>query len=117
MPYPFEALTPETPLALYLEVYGLAFDDADATRYTVAYEVASDAGPSSPLGRLLRGGGEARTEVSTSYTGASRTARERIGLDLSRWRDAGPIVVTVRVTDEVTGAEAERSVPFRMIEG
>lgn len=94
-PYPGGAILPETPLALYFEVYHLAPAADGQTYYTVAYEVA-------------RRGDDARTAATTRYSGDPPTAREVIYLDLSTER-VGDFTVTVRVTDETTGQTVERT--------
>ena len=114
-PYPHAAITPETPLALYFEVYHLNFGADDQTRYTVAYEVARQEQRGGIRG-LLGGTAEKRTSAETAYAGESRTARETIFLDLGTWERAGEIEVTVRVTDETSGQTVERSLAFEVRE-
>ena len=111
-PYPHAALTPETRLALYFEVYHLNFGPDDRTRYSVEYEVARRKNRAE--GAKPRPG-EEQTLVSTEYRGTSRIAREHVLLDLSAWGGSGALTVTVRVTDVVTGQQIERSLPFQLI--
>ena len=101
-PYPFAALTPQTPLGLYFEVYHLAFGEDDQTRYTIEYEVVRD-----PETRHIT-----QTSAQSSYTGSSRTLEEYITLDLSEVGAARRLGIVVRVTDEVTGRTVERTVAF-----
>ena len=114
-PYPHAALTPETRLALYFEVYHLNFGANDQTRYTVAYEVTRQEEKGGLKG-LFGGKAEKRTSAETAYTGESRTARETIFLDLGTWERAGEIEVAVRVTDETTGQTVARSLAFEVRE-
>ena len=114
-PYPNAAVTPETPLALYFEVYHLNFGAGDQTRYTVAYEVARQERQGG-LKRLFGGRSEKRTSAETEYTGETRTAHETILLDLGAWKRPGEVEITVRVTDETTGQTAERSLSFEVRE-
>ena len=115
IPYPFQTVTPETPLMLYFEVYHLPFGADDRTRYTVEYEVQrrTDRGA---LVDLFRSDGEERTTVSTTNDGASRTAKEYIMLDLAQWEvDAdSDVTISVRVTDERSNQTVERSVDFEL---
>ena len=114
-PYPNGAITPETPLALYFEVYHLNFDAGDQTRYTVAYEVTRQEQKGGLKG-LFGGKAEKRTSAETEYMGESRTARETILLDLGTWERSGDVAVAVRVTDETTGQTVERSLSFEVVE-
>ena len=99
---PFEELSSDTPLALYFEVYHLTYGHDDLTRFTVEYRIESvSRREPAPLA------------VSSSYSGAARTAREHIGLDLSTWDTIGPLVITVRVTDELSGQSVSRAIRFR----
>ena len=112
-PYPYAYLTPATPLALYFELYHLTYGTDDQTHYTIEYEVAR----SKKKGGLLRLPGrrdDQRTAAQTSYTGASRTAREYIALDLSAWQGRGSVDITIRAIDETTGAQVARTITFEM---
>lgn len=108
--YPWMAITPETPLGLYFEVYDLIFGPDDRTHFTAVYEIVRR--QAGGLLRFLGGGEEERTSVMTSYEGSSRIAREYIALDLSAWSGEGDLEVRVQVRDETTGQEVERSVFF-----
>ena len=115
-PYPFEEWKTDKPLLLYFEVYHLTFGANDQTRYTVEYTIERRAER-----RGLRGwfGGDERrrTTTVTTNTGAARRASEYILLDLEeKIADrSGTIRVTVRVTDEVSGQQVERSVKFEAL--
>ncbi len=76
-PFPYAGLAPGTPLALYFEVYHLAFGEDDRTRYTVAYEV------------MRQEDNDTRTAARTTATGAARAARDDVLLDLSDWAGEG----------------------------
>lgn len=108
-PYPYAHLTPATPLALYFELYHLTYADDDQTHYAIEYEVTWTKGG---LLRLLGVDEDQRTAAKTSYTGTSRTAREFIALDLSNWQGHGDIDITIRATDETTGAQVARTIAF-----
>lgn len=111
VPYPNRRLSPNVRLALAFEVYHLAFDADDRTRYRVAYTVRRQAD-----GGLLRRRGPVETTESVArYTGTARAAREQIVVDLGTWTTAGALTVTVRVTDEVTGQAVERTIDFEAV--
>jgi hypothetical protein len=112
LPYPFRFIGPETSLALYFEVYHLAFDATDRTRYTVEYEVRRQApGEERPPGPA-RGDDTPSTATTAQYEGTTRTAKEYVLLDLSAWEGQRDLTVTVRVTDTVTGQAVQRSIDF-----
>ena len=112
-PFPFTRLTPKTPLALYFEVYHLARGPDGQTRYTVAYDVARRTKRAGLTG-LLRGDETQRTSTESTRTGQRRATDEYILLDLRPWDRPGQLEITVRITDEVTGQTAERTVAFEM---
>ena len=111
--YPFRDVQPNTQLGFYFEVYNLPFNADDRTEYTVSYEVEGHKDRGAIAGALLGEEGE-RTTVSTTRQGRSRTAEEYILLDLGDWEgeDGSELNVTVRVMDETSGMEVERSVVF-----
>jgi GWxTD domain-containing protein len=110
-PYPHGHVTPETKLALYVEAYHLAFGADDRTRYTVEYRVERRVKQGGIAGWF--GGEEDKvTTQATTYQGTTRTAQEYIALDLSPYAEASQLRITVRVTDEVTGASGDRTVRF-----
>jgi hypothetical protein len=114
--YPFFTVPPHLEVVLYLEVYHLAFDADDRTRYTVAYEVEGQA-PQGRWQRLLRAPDRQRTASSFVVEGSSRASEEFVMLDLQALRDDGAdrhVRVRVRVEDEVTGQQAERTVEFAL---
>jgi hypothetical protein len=119
-PYPFATLRQGTQLLLYFETYHLTYDADDRARYTVAYEVTQRA-QTSRVARVLSGQG--RKVVSTTSTTASYEAehtrtQEYIVLDLSDLEPApaSTVEVTVRVTDETSGQEVERTIGFALRE-
>lgn len=113
-PYPFQAITADTPLLLSFEVYHLTFGPDDRTRYTVSYEVEGET--QRGLSRFFRGQDTQRTTTETEMQGSERRTDEYILLDLSEIdRDEMQRVqVTVHVTDEVTGATVSRNVSFSL---
>lgn len=112
VPYPFSTIRADTPLLLGFELYHLAVADNDQTRYTVRYEVQGR-GRRSWM-QPFRSRTVNWTSTATTASGTRSRTEEKILLDLSRLssRAAQDVRVTVRVTDEVTGATAARSVAF-----
>lgn len=110
-PYPYAHLRADAQLALYFEVYHLAYNADGETQYRLSYEV-NRAGRRSLLGRRT----PKLTATEAQYTGTDRTAQEYIAVDLADWNGDGTLTVTVRATDEVTGAEMSRSIQFTGVE-
>ncbi|MFQ5570502.1 MAG: GWxTD domain-containing protein [Rhodothermales bacterium] len=113
MPYPFTTTSPDVALGLYFEAYHLSFGEDDRTHYEVEYGIER-AGDGGGLLRFLGRRPDERTTVRTPYVGTSRTARENILLDLSEWEGDGDLRITVRITDQTTGQQVERSLQFTM---
>lgn len=109
IPYPFAQINPDMTLVLYFEAYHLAFTGEDQTRYSIEYEVRRQENDGR-LVRLFTDDDPRSTATEATYEGGSRTAKEYIMLDLSDWEGSDDLRVTVRVTDEATGQQVERSV-------
>ena len=111
-PYPFRTVTTETPILLSFELYHLSLGPNDQTRYTVSYEV--EGRTRRGWTRLFRGQDTQQTATETTVTGTTRRTEETLLLDLSEiGRDeAQDVRVTVRVTDETTGATVARTIDF-----
>lgn len=108
LPYPFDTITLESPLALYFEVYHLALGSDDRTRYTVEYKVQEQGGRLSEVE-------DWGTAVESQASGTSRTAEEYILLDLQDWEvGREKITIAVQVTDENTGSQVLRELDFRI---
>lgn len=101
VPYPGSKITPQSPLGLYFELYHLAYDDDEQTRYEIAYTISStdDAQPQT-------------ISAATIHEGNTRVAQEQLMIDMSAWNEPGPITIAVRATDLVLGVSKERSVDF-----
>lgn len=106
-PYPFATLRADANLALYFEVYHLAYNAEGETQYSLAYEVSRE-GRRSLLGRRT----PRLTATEAQYTGDSRTAKEYIAIDLADWKGNGALTITVRATDNVAGTQMSRSIRF-----
>lgn len=116
LPYPFEEVSIETPLALYFEIYHLALGPDDRTEYTVDYRVEGRA-DRGKIAELFLGQERRETVVSSTYEGTERTVRELIRLDVEDWdlETETTATLSVRVTDETTGQQVERSIQFQLM--
>ena len=112
VPYPFRRIGPDTPLLLSFEVYHLSYGADDQTRYTLSYEVEGET--QRGWTRLFRGQDTQRTTTEMTRRGTQRRTEEQILIDLSRIEreEVQDVRVTVRVTDEVTGASVTRAADF-----
>jgi len=112
-PYPYATLGPDTPVAVYFELYHLTVPDGEKARYTIAYELVRR----EDRGLLARTFTEATPERSVT-TLAQESDRPRTSeLILIDWQDtweAGTVELTVRVSDEATGATKERTLRFEI---
>lgn len=109
-PYPQGRLAPGVALALYFELYHLAFGPDDQTHYRIAYEVRRTGSVEGGRTRTPR----SLTASETSYTGSSVTAQETILLDLRDLDEDGAFELTVRATDETTGRTIARTLAFEV---
>ncbi len=115
-PYPFRPVSAKEPLLLDFEVYHLTHERNDRTRYTVEYEVVRQTEQDVLFG-LFQRDSETRTATTSTYTGTSRNTSEYVLLEWTNElpEKPQPTTVTVRVTDEVTGQEVQRSLDFRLL--
>jgi GWxTD domain-containing protein len=111
-------LPPDTPLALYFEVYNLSFGPDDRTQYTIEYEVEHTRPRGGLVGRI-RGDETSETSTETTYEGTSRRSEEYIVVDPSEVapEGGGQMAITVHITDEHTGDVVERAIQFTLREG
>ena len=66
------------------------------------------------LERLFQDAEKVKTFARFTYSGSPRRTKEVLQVGFDRWPDeAGPLLLRVEVTDEVTGQEVERSISFR----
>lgn len=115
LPYPFEDVTTDTPIALYFEIYHLPRGPDDRTEYTVEYTVQGRA-DRGKIAELFFGKDEQETVVSSTYEGTKRTSEEFIRLDVESWdlETKTTATVSVHVTDEITGQQVERTIQFQL---
>jgi len=102
-PFPFSHLDGTAPPDLVFEIYNLTFGPDDLTHYTIEYEVSRAARRSPEV-----------TRARSSHSGTDVRSVERIALDLGEWREGGAVVVTVRLTDDVTSEQVARSIAFEL---
>lgn len=118
-PYPQQTATLDTPFGVYFEVYHLAFDDSDRTRYTIDLEVNREQ-PRRGISRWVRGDDVTQTATTTTSESAQRRVQELFLLDMESWDDVGDqeeVTLTVRVTDDITGDFVEREVKLTLLNG
>lgn len=101
--YPFTTLTAETPLGLYFEVYELFYGEDNLAHFTVEYEVTRGA---------RRRNNRNTTSATASYTSSTRTSREFIAIDLTESDFEGPLDIRLRITDEISQQQVERTLRF-----
>ena len=110
-PYPYAMLGPDTPVAIYFELYHLTVPDGENARYTVAYELVRREGRGLFARTFTEDIPDRSVTTLSQESGQPRTDE----LILIEWQDAwegGTVELTVRVTDEATGATAERTLAF-----
>lgn len=107
-PFANQAISPETPLALYFEIYHLQPDSSGQTHYTVTYGVARRGTEDQPADQRQP------TTSEAHLTGSGTVIREQIDVDLSDQRRTGPVEITVQVKDEMSGQTVKRSVAFEL---
>lgn len=110
-PYPLSQIDSKMPLALYFEVYHLTYGPDERTRYTIDYQIERRT-ERGGLAGLFRGDDEQRTTTQTTREGASRRAEESLMIDLGDWNGEGLLRITVRVTDQASDQQVERSLDF-----
>ncbi len=93
----------DDPLGVYFEAYFLRFNDREQTSYRVSYEIQN-----------ADGVGEPKISASTAYNSESSTIKEHIVLDLSEWQQSQLVKLTIRVTDNTSGATVERATRLQL---
>ena len=112
IPYPSTRIQQETPIILYFELYHLAFNNDDITRYSIEYTIQEKPGQGLRIGRRRQAG----TSFKSTQEGTQRTTSEQLVIDLSEWRGQGDIDITVTVTDEITKQKVSRSLSYTLTE-
>ena len=107
--YPYMQVDTELPLGLFFEIYNLKYDETNYSRYRVTYRISL---------RDMEGRRRKRrspTSVATTHAGTRLVEQQEILLDLSDWKEAGPVEVMVTVQDLITGSRVTRSIDFVLI--
>lgn len=104
-PNPSLRFSIKQPIDLYFEIYHLTLDAEDRTRYSIEYTLAQE--KQLVLGELSRKGGVVLT-LRTERSGEAVSPVEVVALDVGAV-DPGRYRLTVKVTDELTGAVVERA--------
>ncbi len=116
-PYPFYRVERRHPLFLYFEIYELTTAEDGATRYRIAYEaeqINKKKNIWTAVKSLLRKKPSGFVELASDYIGNSKNIIEWISLDLSALA-AGPVKLSVTVTDLRTKKVSKRSVDFDLL--
>lgn len=118
VPYPYPRANPRTPLLLYFEVYHLQKQGPQGqTRYTITYEIEREE-EKGFFGRLFGGGDDEITSTSIERSGRQARTQEYIMLDLESLGDEDDGTkqtrIVVRVADQATGEQVERSVALTL---
>jgi GWxTD domain-containing protein len=116
-PYPLQQANEDTSLGIYFEVYHLMFNEQDRARYTIDL-TADRVQPRQGIARWVRSDEQLETTTTTTNETTQRQTRELFLLDMSTWQNAASeedVTLTVRVTDEVSGASVERDVTLSIL--
>jgi hypothetical protein len=118
VPHPYDSVSVDKPILLYFEIYHLQKGADGRTEYTVTYE-STQRTRKGFFGRLFgEDVDEEVTSASSEYAGSRRSTREYIQLDLGGRPDRKQETeVTVRVRDNVTGQQMERTVELTLVPG
>lgn len=108
-PYLSTTIKPNHTLGLYFEVYNLMFSTEDLTHVTIQYEIMRP-GKKGGFAKILGRGEKEVVSVETDHIGHSRSLEEYILLDQKYLKDS--MIITVRVTDAITGQKVERMIEF-----
>ena len=115
MPNPLRYYRIGQAIVIYFEIYNLARDQAGETHFRIEYRIGKDFQSSSSIKKLLTNIGVMKRsgEVTAGYEYSGNTDSElqyqSIVLDPNM---IGKIIINLRATDLVTGAEAERQETF-----
>lgn len=110
IPYPSTRIKQDTPVILYFELYHLAYNTQDMTRYSIEYTIERKSEGGLRLGRRQ----QTNTSFKSTQEGSERTTAEQLVIDLSEWGGRGDIEIKVTVTDEVTQQQVSRSLLYTL---
>jgi len=114
-PNPLRAYRIGQPIKIYYEIYNLSRDHAGETHYKIEYRIGKDFQSKSSIKKLLtnmgimKKGGEVTAGYEYSGRAGSELQYQSIVLDPNV---TGKIVISLKATDLVTGAIAERQEKF-----
>ena len=111
-PNPFLRYSRRVDVSVYFEIYNLTYGEDDLTRYTLEYEFVRE---ENRPGRLFGNRGETVLSVASNHTDETRAPVHHPAIDVGAL-DAGRYTLTVRLTDEVSGAEFERTRTLELID-
>ena len=109
--YPFDRLGAGRNLAIYFELYHLAFGADDLTHYEIDYTITRKR---DGVRLFPKRGDRNRTSTKTIASGTTMTARELIVLDLAEYDEKGLLGLTLTVTDRTTGRRVNRTLQFEI---
>ncbi len=114
VPNPYLRFATTEPVHLYFELYHLTFGADDLTRYTLEFTLSPLEEGQTLLGLLDRNRDEAALTIKMEQEGSQTSPVETIEIDVS---DVAPgrYALTVRATDEHTGATVEASRPVELV--
>lgn len=122
VPHPDPSFRIGEPLVLYFEVYGLAKDEVNATRYGVSLTVtARRSGGRTPLVDVLgpltgRQEQEGSVRITMDRGGIRSDVPEEVRIVFPGGEDADRYRLTVEVEDRVRGARVSRTLDLRLLE-
>jgi len=120
VPFPYKIILKEKPVYVYYEIYNLRYNEANKTSYLVEYSVEQKGLKGNIVIRTMRGlrdlfAEDQREKVTTSFnrSGDSKDTFEYILLDM-RNLEPGKAVLTIRITDLLTGQESAAEKEFEI---
>jgi hypothetical protein len=119
VPHASRAYPLAAPIPVYFEVYNLARDALDVSSYTVEYRVGPHRLKEPGLWDALRGKKETASppDISSSFRMSGNGPHDAVHITLAPENlRAGCFDLHVKITDELSGAEATRVAAFRINE-
>lgn len=113
--YPFETVSPSTPLALRFHLYHLAKDASGRTTYSVTY-TAQKQTKRNRFVPLLERQESSQTGVTSTFEGKTSRTEEVVLLDTDTWSltKAQAVFVTVTVKDQQGNQQVQRTIRFNI---
>jgi|GEM_PF-1712916 len=123
IPLPSRVYPPNQPALIYFDIYGLAKDEFNATRYRISYRLDPGSGEQGRMGTVRIGGREGRYQETGGIivtldeeSGIFSDVHKTLTIDLG---ESSFRTYTLRITveDLVTGREAVQTTFFRVNRG